>query len=93
MLEFIQKLRYCLPIFVLFMGSFSVAQENNFLEGIVTNQNTGEPVVFATVILKGKAKGIITNMDGSFRLPRRYRDAGDTLQISSMGYQKKMCLY
>jgi len=89
MQEFIHQLRYGLPLFLLAMGSLSHGQENGFLEGKVTDQNTKEPVVFATVVLKGAARGIITNMDGSFRLPMRYKEAGDTLQISSMGYQKK----
>ncbi len=88
MIDFIKQ-RYCLLIFLLPLGSLSFGQQNSFLEGRVTNQNTKEPVVFATVVLKGAAKGIITNMDGSFRLPVRYKDAGDTIQISSMGYQKK----
>lgn len=53
------------------------------------DSNTGEPVVFATVRVMGKAKGVITNMDGSFRLPKEYMDATDSIEISSMGYESK----
>lgn len=66
-----------------------VGQEKDYIRGEVIDQKTGEPVVFASVLLKGKARGVITNMDGSFRLPIRYRDQGIIVQISSMGYQKR----
>jgi hypothetical protein len=65
------------------------AQDQEFLRGKVLDQKTGEPVVFATVRILGKAKGVITNMDGSFRLPLEYREAGESIAISSMGYEKK----
>ncbi len=45
------------------------AQQQGFLQAKVLDQKTGEPVIFATVRLIGKAKGVITNMDGGFRLP------------------------
>jgi hypothetical protein len=69
--------------------SLITAQESEFLRGKVLDQKTGEPVVFATVRILGKAKGVVTNMDGSFRLPLTYRAAGESIQISSMGYVKK----
>lgn len=69
-------------------GVFLSGQDSEFIRGSVVDQKTGEPVVFASVLLKGKARGVITNMDGSFRLPMRYRNEGVTIQISSMGYQK-----
>ncbi|NNE76750.1 MAG: hypothetical protein HKN31_06715, partial [Pricia sp.] len=34
-------------------------------------------------------RGVITNKDGGFRLPKRLFTEQDTLQISSMGYQKR----
>lgn len=36
--------------------------------------------------------GVISNVDGSFRIPTFYRDKGDVLIISSMGYQKQELL-
>ena len=65
------------------------AQDFNFLRGKVLDQTTGEPVVFATVRIKDQTKGVITNMDGSFRLPLSYREDGESIEISSMGYEKK----
>jgi hypothetical protein len=80
-------------IFVLFLGlsiNYTLsAQEQGFLRGKVLDQKTSEPVIFATIGLIGKAKGVITNMDGSFRLPLSYLEVIDSIGVSSMGYEKK----
>ena len=81
--------RNVLLLFLFLVNGFSLAQDDDFIRATVIDQNTGEPVVFASVLLKGKARGVITNLDGGFRLPARYRVEGVTIQISSMGYQKK----
>lgn len=70
-------------------GFLLFGQDDDFLRGKVLDKNTGEPVVFATVRILGKAKGVITNMDGSFRLPLEFREAGESIAITSMGYTKK----
>jgi hypothetical protein len=74
---------------VLMFSFASIAQDQEFLRGKVLDQKTGEPVVFATVRILGKAKGVITNMDGSFRLPLEYWESGESIAISSMGYENK----
>ena len=50
---------------------------------------TGEPIVFASVYLKNEKKGVISNLDGGFKIPATYRDRDDVLVISSMGYRKQ----
>ncbi|PKA97154.1 carboxypeptidase-like protein [Flavobacteriaceae bacterium MAR_2009_75] len=67
----------------------SFAEESEFLRGRVYDSQTGEAIVFATVRIKGRAKGVITNMDGGFRLPHHLIDKGDSIQVTSMGYEKK----
>ena len=76
---------------ILLAGACSIlsAQDLDYLRGKILDQTTGEPVVFATVRIKGMAKGVVTNMDGGFRLPLSYREAGESIEISSMGYEKK----
>jgi len=66
-----------------------LAQNREFLRAKVLDQQTGEPIIFATVRITDKAKGVITNMDGGFRFPLTYREAGESIEISSMGYDKK----
>ncbi|TLF45647.1 carboxypeptidase-like regulatory domain-containing protein [Maribacter aurantiacus] len=76
-------------LFFLLMASVCWAQEAGFVRGKILDVETKEPIVFATVRILGKAKGIITNMDGSFRLPIEFREAGESIVISSMGFTKK----
>lgn len=68
-------------------GAFLFGQEENFILGEIIDQNTEEPVVFASIRIKGKALGVISNSDGSFKIPLKYKTYGDTLVISSMGYE------
>lgn len=76
-------------IVLLFLLCFTLtAQDREFVHGKLVDTETGEPIVFATVQIKGKSQGVITNMDGGFRIPIQFRAAGDTLQISSLGYKK-----
>ncbi len=79
-----------LSVIVYIIGIFVCsAQENNFIRGKILDKETKEPVVFATVRILGMAKGVVTNMDGSFRLPMDFRENGKSIEISSMGYFKK----
>ncbi|MCK5440971.1 MAG: carboxypeptidase-like regulatory domain-containing protein [Maribacter sp.] len=72
---------------VLFLSSLCAQQD--FIRGKLLDAKTGEPVVFATIKVKGKAKGVISNQDGGFRVPKKFKDLGDVLVISSMGYEKR----
>ncbi|MFX0555166.1 carboxypeptidase-like regulatory domain-containing protein [Maribacter sp. CXY002] len=86
-----RKITFCITIllFSCHLLTSLYGQESNFLRGKVLDQKTAEPVVFATVRIKGMAKGVITNMDGSFRLPLQFREDGKSIVVSSMGYEKK----
>lgn len=53
------------------------------VSGNVTDQVTGDPMPGANVIVKGKAIGTITGVDGNFSLSV---DKGATLVISSIGF-------
>ncbi len=67
-----------------------VAQDyDSFFFGKLIDATTGEPVVFATVRVKGKALGVISNNDGGFKIPTAFQFKGDALVISSMGYETK----
>lgn len=65
------------------------SQKKDFIEGRLLDSQTNEPVVFATIRIKTKALGVISNMDGSFRIPTKFKEIGDMLEMSSMGYQTK----
>lgn len=63
------------------------SQKKEFINGILLDAKTVEPVVFATVRIKDKSLGVISNQDGGFKIPVRFGELGDSLVISSMGYQ------
>ncbi|WP_422081304.1 carboxypeptidase-like regulatory domain-containing protein [Ulvibacterium sp.] len=75
--------------FLVFCYSSMVFCQDDFIRGKLQDTRTGEPVVFATIRIKNKAVGVISNQDGGFRIPNKFKELGDVLIISSMGYQKK----
>ena len=54
--------------------------------GWVVSEEGGEPVIGATVLVKGTAQGTITDADGKFELKNLPKEA-KTLQISFVGMQ------
>ena len=67
----------------LLMVSFSlVSAQTRTASGTVTSADNGEPVIGASVLIKGSSQGTITNVDGKFSLSV---PANATLVISSIG--------
>jgi len=58
----------------------------DFVQGRLLDSISKTPVVFASIVLKGSSKGVISNEDGSFRIPVDFISEYDELTISSMGY-------
>ncbi|WP_339666062.1 carboxypeptidase-like regulatory domain-containing protein [Maribacter arcticus] len=73
-----------------FIGLIGYTQETEFISGQLIDSITLEPVVFATVRIKDKALGVISNADGSFKIPVRFKSSGEYLEISSMGYETRV---
>ena len=75
-----------LVAFLLMMGPLGLFGQD-YLLGRLVDAKSAEPVVFANIILKGSSKGVISNEDGSFRIPLEFKNQYDELVISSMGYE------
>lgn len=58
--------------------------QSDHITGIVVDENN-EPIIGASVRIKGTSKGTITDLDGRFKLS----DAKGTLEITFIGYVKK----
>lgn len=56
------------------------------VRGIVTDENTQEPIIGAAVVVKGTTTGTTTNIDGAFTLKC---SEGDSINISFIGYADK----
>jgi hypothetical protein len=71
---------------VLCIAYFISKGQSLTISGRVSDKSTGEPLPFATVGIKGKSIGSITNLQGEFdfHLPAEYRN--EILVISMLGY-------
>jgi TonB-dependent SusC/RagA subfamily outer membrane receptor len=56
------------------------------ITGTITDSETGDPVISATVIIKNTKIGTSTDFDGKFKLNAK---EGDVLLITSLGYKSK----
>ncbi len=81
-----------LSLFTWTLTILTVYGQSDLLKGKLLDASTIEPVAFATVVVKGGNLGVISNYDGSFSLPEKFNTYGDTLEISSMGYQNRHLL-
>ncbi|MBC7777809.1 MAG: SusC/RagA family TonB-linked outer membrane protein, partial [Phycisphaerae bacterium] len=75
-------MKFNLPILFLFFAFISTAQIP--ITGSITDAANGDPIIGATVLLKGTARGTISDLDGKFRLDVPTEDA--VLVFSYTGY-------
>lgn len=75
-----------LLIMLLLSINFMYAQQIN-IKGTVTDKKLNEPIIGASVIVKGSTNGTITDFDGKFAVSNV--QVGKTLVISYIGYQTK----
>ena len=60
------------------------AQEKITVSGVVTDAETGEPLIAVGIVQQGTTNGVISAMDGDYiiQVPR-----GSVLEFSSIGYK------
>lgn len=61
------------------LGTFLAAQ----VQGKVTDTETGEPLIGASVLVQGTSSGTVTDLDGNFSV---VANPGDMLEVSYTGY-------
>jgi len=76
----IQKLVFL--ILFLVCASFTYAQNNKVTGRVIDAQ--GEPVIGASVVVKGQSKGVVTDVEGIFSIDAA---KGETLQFSYIGFR------
>lgn len=73
-------------LLTLIVGSGAFAQDGTYkISGLVIDFDNGEPVIGATVGIKGKSAALITDIDGKFTITAPTPEA--TLEIHSIGYE------
>ena len=74
-------------LFTLALGLImSLSLSAQMIKGTVVDGNYGDPLIGASVIIKGSTVGTITDIDGNFSLTKP-ADAGNMLEISYLGYE------
>lgn len=61
-------------------------EKKKVIRGIITNAQTSEAVIGATIMVKGTTNGTTSNVDGEFTLEC---SEGDSLAISFIGYEEE----
>ena len=67
---------------------FNIATFAAQVEGVVLDQNTKEPIIGASILLKGTSVGTISDIDGKFKMNVPETKTA-VLVVSYVGYQKK----
>ncbi len=73
--------RYLVLLIMLLLPFSAFAQ--SLIHGTVTDRNTGEAIIGATVKVKGGGAGAVTDLDGAFSISA---SRGQTIEISYVGY-------
>lgn len=73
-------------LFLLFVGLPILAQ-NMSISGIVLDKKLNEPIIGASVLIKGTSNGSITDLDGNFKLENV--EAGSKLVVSYIGFRSQ----
>lgn len=63
-------------------------QKKRTITGTITDAENGEPIIGASILLKGQKEGVISDLDGNFSIALSGTKA--QLEISYIGYKKKV---
>ena len=77
--------RHAVLLLMLMLPLCALAQNVNVF-GTVTDANTGDEVIGATVKVKGASGGTITDFEGKYKLSTK---SGATIEVTYVGYQPK----
>ncbi|MDE8697621.1 carboxypeptidase-like regulatory domain-containing protein, partial [Bacteroides cellulosilyticus] len=80
------KRKLMLLLACLFVGIGLVTAQTQTITGVVISEEDGQPVIGASVLVKGTQLGTITGVDGDFTLSN-VPSSAKTLQITYIGMQ------
>ena len=78
--------RIALFLISVFLLALPAAAQQKNISGIVT-EPSGEPLIGATIMVKGTNTAAVTDIDGKFSIKAK---PGDTLQVTYAGFQKQI---
>ena len=80
--------RFLASFLVLILSFAAYAQESGTLQGVVTDQTTGEPLIGATVVVVGTYKGVSTGIDGDYKI-EGVKPGDYSIKFTYIGYAEK----
>ncbi len=81
---------FCFPMFALLLLFQQAQGQSTSVEGYITEEGSGEPVMFASVVFKGTYTGATSDTTGYFKLTINTAEmVEDTLLVSLLGYFPK----
>jgi len=83
-----RKLKLFMLLSFLFMSMGYVFAQTRTIEGVVISAEDNEPVIGASVIVKGTTVGASTDIDGKFTIPNAPSSA-KTIQVAYIGMKNK----
>ncbi|HLN75199.1 MAG TPA: carboxypeptidase-like regulatory domain-containing protein, partial [Prolixibacteraceae bacterium] len=75
-----------LLLLLMFIASTGLLLAQTAVEGSVADSKTGETIIGASVLIKGTAKGTVTDIDGNFRLVSDALTPASVIVFSYIGY-------
>lgn len=85
-------LRKQLLILSFLVSTICFSQQEDYIFGQLVDSTQNESIPFASIRVKGRALGVITNIDGTFKIPLRYKTLGEIIEVSCLGYISKELL-
>lgn len=76
--------KHLLSLLLVFLLPFFTMAQDKTVSGVISDSESGDAVVGATVTVKGKSVSVITDAQGVFKIKAV---SGDVLEISSIGYK------
>jgi len=78
-------------VFILLLFSYVTvqSQSSEYIYGRLVDSNNGNGIPFATILVKELEKGVISNAQGGFSIPKIIQNQNDTLIISCIGYKSR----
>lgn len=82
------KERLLMPLTCIVLSIGSAWAQNQSVSGIVISEESGEPIIGASVLVKGTTQGTVTDMDGKFTISNLPNSA-KVLQVSYVGMEEQ----
>lgn len=80
--------RSILLVALFLMGCLQLLAQSRMIQGEVTDAQSGEPLIGATVMVEGEKSGTVTDFDGNFKL--QVTSSAKKVKISYIGYVDKI---